>query len=122
MQAGSVLITLLIFVVVSLIIVSSAVLLVVDSTVITTNQQIGTTAISIAESGAENAILRLLRDPSYTGETLTVGTGTAVITVTGTTPMVVRSVGTLGDFERTVEVLVARQNGVLTVTSWKEVE
>lgn len=121
-QAGSVLITLLIFVVVSLIIVSSAVLLVVDSTVITTNQQIGTTAISIAESGAENAILRLLRDPSYTGETLTVGTGTAVITVAGSSPIIVRSVGSLGDFERTVEVQLLRQNGVLTVDSWQEVE
>lgn len=121
-QTGSVLITLLIFVVVSLIIVSSAVLLVVDSTVMTTNQQIGTTAISIAESGAENAILRLLRDPSYTGETLTVGTGTAVITVTGSDPITIRSVGSIGDFERTVDVLVHRENGVLTVTSWQEVE
>lgn len=121
-ETGSVLITLLIFVVVSLIIVSSAVLLVVDSTVMTTNQQIGTTAISIAESGAENAILRLLRDPSYTGETLTVGTGTAVITVTGSDPITIKSVGSIGDFERTVDVLVHRENGVLTVTSWKEVE
>lgn len=121
-QTGSVLITLLIFVVVSLTIVSAAVLLVVDSTVITTNQQIGTTAIVIAESGAENAILRLLRDPSYTGEVLAVGGGTATITVTGTGPIVVRSHGVLGEFERTVEVALVRQNGVLSVTSWQEVE
>jgi Tfp pilus assembly protein PilX len=121
-QSGSVLITLLIFVVVSLIIVSAAVLLVVDSTVITTNQQVGTTAVSIAESGAENAMLRLLRNPSYTGEVLTVGSGTATITVTGSAPITIRSIGRISDFERTVEVTAIRQSGVLTVTSWKEVE
>lgn len=121
-QRGSVLITLMIFVVVSLSIVSAAVLLVVDSTIISSNQQIGTTAVSIAESGAENAILRLLRNPSYTGETLSVGTGTATISVTGSGPLTIRSVGKIGDFERTVEVVVVRINGVLTVTSWKEVQ
>ena len=121
-QRGSVLITLMIFVVVSLIIVSAAVLLVVDSTVISTNQQVGTTAVSVAESGIENAMLRLLRNPSYTGEVVAVGSGTATITVTGSAPITILSVGRIGDFERKVQVTAVRQSGVLTITSWKEVE
>lgn len=119
-QTGSVLITLMIFVVVSLIIVSAAVLLVVDNTVISSNQQIGTIAVSIAESGAENAILRLLRNPSYTGESLPIGDGTATVTVTGSGTQTITSIGRIGNFERTVQVVVVRNNGVLTVSSWKE--
>lgn len=120
-QAGSMLISLMIFVVVSLAIVIAAVLLVIDSTITASNQQIGAATLTIAESGIENAMLRLLRDPSYTGETLTVGDGKTVITVTGNAPLTIRSVGTLGSFERTVVVTSARVNGVLTVTSWNEI-
>ena len=116
------LISLMIFVVVSITIVTAAVLLVVDNTITSTNQQVGTSTVSIAESGIENALLRLLRDPSYTGEVLAVGTGQATITVTGTAPIIITSVGTLGSFQRTVEVQAERVNGVVTVTTWKEIE
>ena len=121
-QTGSMLISLMIFVVVSITIVTAAVLLVVDNTITSTNQQVGTSTVSIAESGIENALLRLLRDPSYTGEVLAVGTGQATITVTGTAPIIITSVGTLGSFQRTVEVQAERVNGVVTVTTWKEIE
>lgn len=120
LNTGSMLISLMIFVVVSLTIVSAAVLLVVDNTVTVSNQQIGTTAYSVAESGVENALLRLLRNPSYTGEVISVGDGQAAVTVTGTSPLVITSVGTVGSFERTLQVTATRVNGVLTVTDWNE--
>lgn len=120
-SAGSMLISLMIFVVISLTIVTAAVLLVVDNTVTSSNQQIGASALSVAESGAENALLRLLRDPSYTGEVITVGDGQAAITVTGSNPLVITSVGTVSTFQRTVQVSATRVNGVLTVTSWNEI-
>ncbi|PIR61401.1 MAG: hypothetical protein COU66_04005 [Candidatus Pacebacteria bacterium CG10_big_fil_rev_8_21_14_0_10_44_11] len=121
-QSGSVLIALMIFVVLSVTIVSAAVLLVIDSTVVSTNQQVGTLALSIAESGVENAILRLLRNPSYTGEVLPVSSGSATLSVTGINPLVVRSVGRVDGFERTIEATLTRNNGVLTVDAWQEVE
>lgn len=121
-QTGSMLIALMIFVVVSITIVTAAVLLVVDNTVTSTNQQVGTSAAAIAESGTENALLRLLRNPSYTGEVLAVGAGQATITVAGTDPIVITSVGELGSYRRTIEVQAQRINGVVTVTSWKEIE
>lgn len=121
-QVGSMLISLMIFVVVSLTIVTAAVLLVVDNTITASNQQLGASTYSIAESGVENALLRLLRNPSYTGEDLLIGNGTAQVTVSGSSPIVIRSVGTSGSFERTLEVTVNRVNGVLTVQSWREIE
>jgi hypothetical protein len=78
-------------------------------------------AFQVAESGAENAIIRLLRDPNYTGETLTVGTGTAVITVTGTTTKTIISSGTNGSYLRKVQIVVGYVNNVLTISSWEEV-
>lgn len=121
-QTGSLMISLMIFVVISLTIVSAAVLLVVDNTVTSTNRQVGSNTLGVAESGIENALLRLLRDPSYTGEVLYLDTGQATISVTGSNPLTITSIGAVGDFERTVQVTATRINGVLTVTEWQEIE
>lgn len=81
----------------------------------------GEQVLSIAETGIENAMMRLLRNASYTGETLPVGSGQAVITVTGTQPYVIRSVGSLHSETRTIVVNATRSAGLFTVTSWQEV-
>lgn len=82
----------------------------------------GTLAYYVAESGTENAMMRLLRDPSYTGETLQVGSGTAVVTVTGGSTKTVTSVGTIDNYQRTIQTIVGYSGGIFTVTSWKEIE
>src|SRR5690349_4800975 len=53
----------------------------------------GEQALDNAESGAENALRQLLRDPSYAGETVTFASGTATISVTGTTVKTIVSEG-----------------------------
>ena len=80
----------------------------------------GIQALHLAESGAENALMRLIRNPNYSGETLTLTDGTATIVVSGTSPKVITVNGTSGSVTRTIVVEVADQNGVLTVQSWKE--
>ena len=118
-KSGQTLITLLVFMVVSIVITSAAVAMTVSNSLRASKFEQGLITLHIAESGAENALLRLLRNPSYTGETLTVGTGTAVITVTGT-PTKIVSEGINGRFRRKIEVGVDTST-VLTVTSWKEI-
>lgn len=81
----------------------------------------GTTAREVAESGAETAIIKLLRDPSYLGETVAVGDGQAVITVTGINPKIIESRGIVNNFTRTVQVTADVTNGIVTVTLWKEI-
>ncbi|MCA9372630.1 hypothetical protein KC921_00860 [Candidatus Woesebacteria bacterium] len=119
-QSGYMLTALLVFLVVIIIITTTSVMISVSSLRSQTFFDGGSEALAAADSGAENAILRLLRDPSYTGETLQVGDSDVIITVVGSSPQVVTVVADSGSFERTVEVNLDRINGMLEVTSWKE--
>jgi len=100
---------------------SAAVLVVISNSQASSKLEQSLTAYDIAESGAENGLLRLLRDPAYTVESLTIGTGQATITVTGTNPKIVLSQGAYNNFFRQVRVTATYVGGILTVTSWQEV-
>ena len=80
----------------------------------------GNIAFDDATTGAENALLRLERDPTYTGETMTLVNGTATITVSGSGTKTITSVGDFGNFERTVTVVATYANNTITPTSWTE--
>ncbi len=75
-----------------------------------------------AEGGAENAILRLLRNPEYTGESLNIGLGTDTINVTGTTDKVIVSEGNYNSFTRKVRVNGTFVSNQLNITDWLEIE
>lgn len=118
-NTGQTVIALMVFMVMASTITAAAVALSIINSQSASAIELGNNALSVANSGGENAMLRLLRNPSYTGETMTVGDGTATITVTGTNPYVITSKGQVGDFSRTIQV-VATGSGFLTVSSWKE--
>lgn len=120
LEKGQALITLLFFMIIAITITSAAVIISIVNSLSTSYFDQANSAYYVAEAGAENAIIRLLRDPSYTGETLNVDTGSAVITVSGTSPYVITSVGKIYNSLRKIEVDATIVNGVLTVTSWKE--
>lgn len=119
-NSGQTLVLLLIYMVVAMIITTAAVTMMAASSKGTDKVYQGTTAYDVAESGAETAMLKLLRDPAYTGETLSTNGGVATITIAGTTIKTVTSKGTLGNFTRTISATVDTSNNTLTVTSWKE--
>jgi type II secretory pathway component PulK len=123
-NTGEALITLVVFVAVAVIVASSAVMIAANNIQGASKVSITEETLSIAEAGADNAILRLLRDPTYTGETLPVGNGSAVITVTGTTTKTVTSQSTYLGFRRSIQVVAqyASSSGVISVVSWKEVD
>ena len=120
-QFGYMAIILLVFVVVSVVISTAAISMSIANFSAVSSFEQGVEAISVAESGAENALIMLIRNPNYVGETITVGTGQAVSTVTGTNPQTIRSVGTVGTKKRTVEIVVDRTSGIVSVTTWREV-
>lgn len=118
---GQTLVLFLIYILVAITVTSAAVAVLVTNSRSTDKVYQGTTAYDVAESGAETAILKLLRDPSYTGETLTVGEGTATITITGTNPKIIISKGKVNNFSRSIQATVdTGSNSSLTVTSWKQ--
>lgn len=115
------LIYVMVFMAITIVVMSASVIVGVISSQSTLKFDLGNQALSIAESGAENGILRLLRDQNYSGEILPVGTGFASISVVlGPTNPVIISEGVMGKFSRTIEVRGSFNNNVLTITSWKE--
>ncbi|KKQ29728.1 MAG: hypothetical protein US48_C0039G0007 [Candidatus Levybacteria bacterium GW2011_GWA2_37_36] len=119
-QGGQALITLLFFVLISLTITSGAIIIIIANSISAGKLEEGNLAYYAAESGVENALLRLLRDPNYLGETLAIGNATAIITVTGANPKTVVSVGQNGDFKRTVQAQATYNNGYYTFSNWNE--
>lgn len=119
-KKGQTLVLLMVFMAIMIIVVSAVTVVTINNTVGSGKFSQGDFALAIAESGAENGILRVLRDPDYVGETLPVGSGSAKITVSGGTTPVIQSVATVGNFRRVVEVRGSFNNNVLTITSWKE--
>ena len=121
-EGGQALVTLLFFVLISLTITSAAIIIIIINANTVGKFQEGTLAYNAAESGVENALLRLLRDPNYTGETLTIDTATAVVTVTGANPTkTVVSVGQNGNFKRTIQAQMTYTSGYYTFSNWKEI-
>lgn len=87
----------------------------------TTVQARGEQAMAIAQSAAQNAVLRILRDPNYVGEVgVAIGGGVADITVTGGSSKTVTAVSTYYLISRLVEVDLTMVEGEWEVIDWRE--
>ncbi len=117
-RSGQALVTLLVFIVIAAVVTTTAVAILLNTTQSSSIAGNSIIAAQIADSGAENALLRLLRDPDYPGEVLPVGDGSASIVVTGTDPKTIVSTGTVGNFKKTVEVVVTYNDNIMSVSSW----
>lgn len=119
-QSGQTIIALLIFMLLAITITTTAVAVTVINLQGGTAFANGEIALNDANTGAENAIEQLERNPSYGGETMTLTDGTATITVSGTTTKTIISVGAFGNFRRTVTVVAANASNTITPTNWSE--
>lgn len=119
-ERGQALITLLFFVLISLTITTGAIIIIIANSLSVSRFQEGAIAYYAAESGIENALLRLLRDPSYTGETLVIGSSTSTVSVAGSNSKIITSVTQNGKYKRTVSVQMDYNNGYYTYSNWKE--
>ncbi len=122
---GQALVTLIFFMVFATTVTSAAVLVIIVNSLSGSRFQEGAIAYQVAQSGADNALIRILRDPSYVGETLTVGSGSATIQATGSgtvvNPYIITSTGQIGNFKKKVQVTATYVNEQLSVLSQKEV-
>ncbi|HLD26853.1 MAG TPA: hypothetical protein VJB63_02775 [Patescibacteria group bacterium] len=101
----------------------ASIIIMVINTQTSTKFQQSFTALYTAESGVENALLRLLRNPNYIGEIVPIDTGNATITVTdiGGGQKQIVSVGKSYTILRTLQIVVSYIDNILTVVSWKEI-
>ncbi len=74
-----------------------------------------------AESGANEALLRIVRDPNYTGETLTVADSTVTITVAGSSTKTITIASTDGTFRHQLQLITQEVNGIMTLQSWTQI-
>lgn len=121
-QSGQTLVALLAFMAIAISVTSAATMVTIASIQATSKYTQGQEALSMAETAAENAIIRLIRDPSYSGsETITLPNGTArIVSITGSSPKTIVAEGISGNFRRRVQVVVTQANNITTVTSWSE--
>ncbi len=120
-ELGQTLVLLLIFIVVALTVMATTVSVIITNTQNASITEQSNNAVYIAESGIENATLRLLRDPSYTGETLSIDNGSAQVTVYGSDPYIVTSIGKSGLYIHTLQATIGYTDNILTILSWEEV-
>lgn len=119
-QAGQALTPVLVVVAVAMTLSASAVSITIANTQASSAQSIGQEALSVAQAGVDNALLRLLRDPTYSGETLTVGSYTTLVTVSGTSTKTISSTATVAGFTRSLQVSAAYTGLDLAITNWQE--
>jgi Tfp pilus assembly protein PilV len=123
-KQGLALITVLIFGAVALIVIVFGITLMVIQTNTARQFSSGQKALILAESGMENALLRLLRDPNYSGEILTLGNGTATIEVVSNgsdrTVTVTADSSSVLDAKRTIQAIITEENGRIVINSWQE--
>lgn len=125
-RPGQALVVLLVFISIATVIIGGAVALTIINSQSTSKFALGEEALAVAEAGADNAILKLLRFPIYDGsnlpqEILTVGSGTATIDVSGSPTVTISSTGQVGDIVRKIEVVGTYQNNRFAIISFKQV-
>jgi hypothetical protein len=118
-QEGQALVTLIFIMVISIAVITAVVIVAANNIASGSRFEQGTVAYYAAETGAQNALLRKLRNPSYNGEVLTVNGATVTIQVVGDN---IVSTAEYGKSIRKIEVITTYSNNILSVASWKEIE
>jgi len=122
MKKGQAGLTLMFFSLVAILVTTGAVMAIISNTIGTSTLEQGTKAYYLAETGAENAILRLLRNPNYSGETIVVDSeGEIQVIISGEGLKTIISEGRTGNLLRKIEVIIDYNDHVLNIVSWKEI-
>ena len=117
MKAGHTLILMLVFVAIFLVITTSVIVAGINSMQSVGHLSSGQSATLLSESAIEEAMLRLLRDPSLTNFTLTMGDGTATINIIGAESKTIDIVADVFGYVRKKRVIAGYTNGVLQIIS-----
>lgn len=120
-QQGQALIMVILIGVIAIIAVVSASTLVISELKKNTSTSYGVSQYSIAYGALENAFMRLLRDPNYTGETVALSSSTCYITATAGSTKTVEARCTDGRYVRKVGATVTFSAGIMTVSGITEV-
>ena len=119
-EVGQTLIALLIFMMLAIVVTLTAATITIINLQANNAYSNGEIALSNAQTGAENALQQLERNPTYGGETMALPSGNATITVSGIGTKTIVSVGKNANFSRTVTATVTYAADIITLTDWVE--
>lgn len=112
---GQALVTLLFFMIMGITITTAAVIVVFNNASAATVSQQGNDAYYIAESGIDEGLLNLLRNPSFNGnENFSVGDGSVVVNIGNN---IVTATGSAQNSIRTIQVKTVYNNNTLSIVS-----
>lgn len=121
-QRGQALVSLLLISIIGFTVVAAAAILVYGNSQAASTVEQGEYAYYVAQSGIEEGLLRLLRNPNYSGtpngQPLSLSSGTVVISVSNG---LITATGTFQDSVRKIQAQTVYNNGIRTISSWKEV-
>jgi len=120
-SGGFALVILMFLMVLAVTVITAAVSLMILGSSSSTLLISGDSAKSIADSCIENAIIRIIRNPAYSGESLDMNEGSCQISVTGSTNKTVAAEANYGDKKKKVEVNLNLNNNIVSLISWKDV-
>ena len=120
-SGGFALVILMFLMVLAVTVITAAVSLMILGSSSSTLLISGDSTKSIADSCIENAIIRLIRNPAYSGESLDINEGNCQITVTGLTDKTVSAQANYGNKKKRVEVNLNLNNNIISLISWKDV-
>lgn len=121
-KPGHILVVILVLMVVGITIVAMSLALVISTTQSLGGAMTADRVHAAAEGGIENAILKLLRDPTYTGEEMIVDDLPVTLAVTRGTQTVIVATAESGAFTQRYRVVLERISGVLTIISWQQID
>jgi len=126
MNKGQAALTLIFFALVAMIITSAAVMAIVNNNLTQSKMEQSLKAYTAAETGTENALLKLLRQPDYQGETFNIDQNTTV-TVTlepieSTSQIIIISQGQVGQINRQIKTIIDYNDNVLQIVSTDEIQ
>lgn len=121
-KSGQTMVMVILITVILMSVTTMAVAMIVTNAMSISREERGTHALEIAESGAQEGILRILRDPSVTvtGLNLDVDDGAATVDITGSGTKTITSEGVIDGYSRSIEAQVHLDAGQLVIDSWRE--
>jgi len=121
-QTGQALVLVLVVAAIVLTVSTVAIGVAISSSYSTLRQQNDLLTFAVAESGAEESLIRLLRNPNYSGGNLLVSGGNATITVGGGQSLIVNSTGEQNNHQKKIQLEFNRAQTVITVSKWGEIK
>ena len=120
-KSGQILTSVIVFMAFGLSVIVLSSILTIINIQITAKNSVSTQALGYAEAGAEDAVLRLIREPTYSGGTTSLESASVTVTVSGdAVNKTITSTATYNGFTKEIVATVSLANNKLTLVSWKQ--